>query len=39
MMLGGQGQSGFRMVPIYQSESDGRLRYTLSFYRDGRRVR
>jgi integrase len=27
------------MVPIYQTESKGRVRYTLSFYRDGRRER
>ncbi|TAE73464.1 MAG: hypothetical protein EAZ84_12855, partial [Verrucomicrobia bacterium] len=27
------------MVPIYRTESRGRVRYTLSFYREGRRVR
>lgn len=27
------------MVPIYRTESKGRVRYTLSFYRDGRRMR
>ncbi len=27
------------MVPIYRTESKGRIRYTLSFYRDGRRMR
>jgi hypothetical protein len=26
-------------VPIYQTDSNGRVRYTLSFYRDGRRLR
>jgi hypothetical protein len=32
-------KSGSTGVPIYQSESKGRVRFTLSFYRDGRRVR
>ncbi len=27
------------MVPIYRTESKGRVRYTLSFYRNGRRMR
>ena len=27
------------VVPIYRTESNGRVRYTLSFYRDGRRMR
>lgn len=27
------------MVPIYRTESGKRVRFTLSFYRDGRRVR
>jgi hypothetical protein len=32
-------KSGSTSVPIYQTESKGRVRFTLSFYRDGRRVR
>ena len=27
------------VVPIYRTESNGRVRYTLTFYRDGRRMR
>ena len=27
------------MVPIYRTESNGRVRFTLSFYRDGRQMR
>ena len=27
------------VVPIYRTESKGRVRFTLSFYRDGRRMR
>ncbi len=30
---------GSATVPIYKTETDGRVRYTLSFYRNGRRVR
>lgn len=30
---------GSAAVPIYRTESKGRVRYTLSFYRDGRRMR
>ena len=32
-------KAGSAAVPIYKTETDGRVRYTLSFYRDGRRVR
>ena len=32
-------KAGSAVVPIYRTESKGRVRYTLSFYRDGRRVR
>jgi integrase len=32
-------KSGSAVVPIYRTESKGRVRYTLSFYRDGRRMR
>jgi hypothetical protein len=32
-------KSGSAVVPIYRTESKGRVRYTLSFYRDGRRLR
>ena len=32
-------KSGSAVVPIYRTESKGRIRYTLSFYRDGRRMR
>ena len=32
-------KAGSAVVPIYQTESKGRVRYTLSFYRDGRRER
>jgi hypothetical protein len=32
-------KSGSAVVPIYRTESKGRVRFTLSFYRDGRRVR
>jgi hypothetical protein len=27
------------VVPIYRTESKGRVRFTVSFYRDGRRMR
>lgn len=32
-------KSGSSMVPIYRTESKGRVRFTVSFYRDGRRMR
>ncbi|TAE74538.1 MAG: hypothetical protein EAZ84_10755, partial [Verrucomicrobia bacterium] len=32
-------KSGSAMVPIYRTESRDRVRFTLSFYREGRRVR
>jgi len=32
-------KSGSAAVPIYQTESKGRVRFPLSFYRDGRRER
>jgi integrase len=32
-------KSGSAVVPIYRTESKGRVRYTLSFYRNGRRMR
>jgi hypothetical protein len=32
-------KAGSAVVPIYRSESKGRVRFTLSFYRDGRRLR
>jgi integrase len=32
-------KSGSAVVPIYRTESKGRVRYTLSIYRDGRRLR
>lgn len=32
-------KAGSATVPIYRIESKGRVRFTLSFYRDGRRVR
>ena len=32
-------KAGSAVVPIYQTQSKGRVRYTLSFYRDGRRQR
>jgi hypothetical protein len=32
-------KAGSAVVSIYQTESKGRVRYTLSFYRDGRRER
>jgi integrase len=32
-------KSGSAVVPIYRTESKGRIRYTLSFYRNGRRMR
>ena len=32
-------KSGSAVVPIYRTESKGRVRFTLSFYREGRRVR
>ena len=32
-------KSGSAVVPIYRTESKGRVRFTLSFYRDGRRMR
>jgi hypothetical protein len=32
-------KAGSAVVPIYQRESKGRVRYTLSFYREGRRER
>ena len=32
-------KAGSAVVPIYRSESGKRVRFTLSFYRDGRRVR
>lgn len=32
-------KSGSAVVPIYRTVSKGRIRYTLSFYRDGRRMR
>lgn len=32
-------KAGSAVEPIYQTESQGRIRYTLSFYRDGRRER
>ncbi len=32
-------KAGSAVVPIYRTESKGRIRFTLSFYRDGRRMR
>lgn len=32
-------KAGSAVVPIYRTESKGRTRFTVSFYRDGRRVR
>jgi hypothetical protein len=32
-------KAGSAVVPIYRTESDGRVRFTVSFYREGRRVR
>ena len=32
-------KSGSAFVPIYASKSDGATRYTVAFYRDGRRIR
>ena len=32
-------KAGSAVVPIYRSESGKRVRFTLSFYQDGRRVR
>jgi hypothetical protein len=32
-------KAGSAVVPIYQTQSNGRVRYTLSFYRDERRMR
>ena len=32
-------KSGSAVVPIYRTESKGRVRFTVSFYRDGRRMR
>jgi integrase len=32
-------KAGSAVVPIYRTESKGRVRFTLSFYRDGRRMR
>ena len=32
-------KAGSAVVPIYRTESNGRVRFTLSFYRDGRRMR
>lgn len=32
-------KSGSAVVPIYRTKSKGRVRFTLSFYRDGRRMR
>lgn len=32
-------KSGSAAVPIYRTESKGRVRFTVSFYRDGRRMR
>ena len=32
-------KAGSAVVPIYRAESKGRVRFTLSFYRDGRRMR
>ena len=32
-------KSGSAMVPIYRTETKGRVRYMLSFYRDDRRLR
>lgn len=32
-------KAGSAVVPIYRTESKGRVRFTLSFYRDGRRIR
>ncbi len=32
-------KSGSAAVPVYRSETKGRVRYTLSFYREGRRER
>jgi hypothetical protein len=32
-------KAGSAMVPIYKTETGGRVRFTLSFYRNGRRVR
>ena len=32
-------KAGSAVVPIYRTACKGRLRYTLSFYRDGRRMR
>jgi hypothetical protein len=32
-------RSGSAAVPVYRSETHGRIRYTLSFYREGRRER
>ncbi|MFU8894098.1 MAG: tyrosine-type recombinase/integrase [Luteolibacter sp.] len=32
-------KAGSAVVPIYRTESKGRVRFTLSYYRDGRRMR
>jgi hypothetical protein len=32
-------KAGSAVVPIYRTESQGRVRFTLSFYRNGRRMR
>ena len=32
-------KAGSAVVPIYRAESNGRVRFTLSFYSDGRRMR
>jgi hypothetical protein len=32
-------KAGSALVPIYRTESKGRVRFTVSFYRDGRRMR
>jgi integrase len=32
-------KAGSAVVPIYRTESKGRVRFTVSFYRDGRRMR
>jgi len=32
-------KSGSAAVPVYRTETHGRVRYTLSFYREGRRER
>jgi integrase len=32
-------KAGSAVVPIYRTESKGRIRFTVSFYRDGRRLR